>query len=162
MSPTTTSATNVLAIMQQNITIARNISYFLIFSQSFQNTRLARLDPITLSMHRSYSLNSVCSKFISKNQSPNFRSFNFYYKSSKTRNLTSSTLACIRLDHSATHVSLISGLSIGKWVTVSKMLNISLHNFLISHPKYMLWVLKRTVSMRRFLLAPKTYDNTEG
>ena len=26
----------------------------------------------------------------------------------------------------------------------------------------MLWVLKRTVSMRRFLLAPKTYVKTDG
>ena len=30
-------------------------------------------------------------------------------------------------------------------------------NFLISKPKHMLWVLKRTVSMRRFFLALKTY-----
>ena len=30
-------------------------------------------------------------------------------------------------------------------------------NFLISQPKYMLCVLKRTVSMRRFFWAPKTY-----
>ena len=29
--------------------------------------------------------------------------------------------------------------------------------FLISQPKHMLWVLKRTVSMRRFFCAPKTY-----
>ena len=29
--------------------------------------------------------------------------------------------------------------------------------FLISQPKHMLWVLKRTVSMRRFFWAPKTY-----
>ena len=28
-------------------------------------------------------------------------------------------------------------------------------NFLISKPKHMLWVLKRTVSMRRFFWAPK-------
>ena len=30
-------------------------------------------------------------------------------------------------------------------------------NFLISEPKHMLWVLKRTVSMRQFFWAPKTY-----
>ena len=35
-------------------------------------------------------------------------------------------------------------------------------NFLISQPKHMLWVLKRTVSMRRFFLAPKTYVQTNG
>ena len=29
--------------------------------------------------------------------------------------------------------------------------------FLISHSKHMLWVLKRTVSMRRFFRAPKTH-----
>ena len=29
--------------------------------------------------------------------------------------------------------------------------------FLISQPKHMLWVLKRTVSMRRFFCAPKIY-----
>ena len=29
--------------------------------------------------------------------------------------------------------------------------------FFISHPKHMLWVLKRTVSMRRFFRAPKTH-----
>ena len=29
--------------------------------------------------------------------------------------------------------------------------------FLISQPKHMLWVLKRTVSMRRFFWAPKTH-----
>ena len=35
-------------------------------------------------------------------------------------------------------------------------------NFLISQPKYMLWVLKRTLSLRRFFLAPKTYVQTDG
>ena len=30
-------------------------------------------------------------------------------------------------------------------------------NFLSSNTKHMLWVLKRTVSMRQFLWAPKTY-----
>ena len=29
--------------------------------------------------------------------------------------------------------------------------------FLITQPKHMLWVLKRTVSMRRFFWAPKTH-----
>ena len=32
-------------------------------------------------------------------------------------------------------------------------------NFLISQPKHMLWVLKRTISMRRFFWAPKTCSN---
>ena len=32
-------------------------------------------------------------------------------------------------------------------------------NILISQPNHMLWVLKRTVSMRRFFWAPKTYVN---
>ena len=31
--------------------------------------------------------------------------------------------------------------------------------FFISHPKYMVWVLKRTVSVRRFFWAPKTCLN---
>ena len=35
-------------------------------------------------------------------------------------------------------------------------------NFLISQPKHMLWVLKRTVAMRRFFWAPKTYVKTDG
>ena len=35
-------------------------------------------------------------------------------------------------------------------------------NFLISQPKHMLWVLKRTVSMRRFFGAPITYFQTDG
>ena len=35
-------------------------------------------------------------------------------------------------------------------------------NFLIFQPKHMLWVLKRTVSKRRFFLAPKTYVKTDG
>ena len=35
-------------------------------------------------------------------------------------------------------------------------------NFLISKPKHMLWVLKRTVSMRRFFWAPKTYVKADG
>ena len=36
------------------------------------------------------------------------------------------------------------------------------YNSLISQPKHMLRVLKRTVSMRRFFWAPKTYDKTDG
>ena len=36
------------------------------------------------------------------------------------------------------------------------------NNFLISQPKHMLWVLKRTVSMRRFCWAPKTYAKKYG
>ena len=32
----------------------------------------------------------------------------------------------------------------------------------ISLPKHMLWVLKRTVSMRQFFSAPKTYVKTDG
>ena len=35
------------------------------------------------------------------------------------------------------------------------------NNFLISQPNYMLWVIKRTVSMRRFW-APQTYVETDG
>ena len=35
-------------------------------------------------------------------------------------------------------------------------------NFLISQPKHMLWVLKRTVSMRQFFWAPITYVQTDG
>ena len=35
-------------------------------------------------------------------------------------------------------------------------------DFLISEPKHMLWVLKRTVSMRRFFCAPQTYVQTDG
>ena len=35
-------------------------------------------------------------------------------------------------------------------------------NFLISQPKHMLWELKRTVSLRRFFWAPKTYVKTDG
>ena len=35
-------------------------------------------------------------------------------------------------------------------------------NFLISKPKHMLWVLKRTVSMRRFFWAPKTFVKIDG
>ena len=34
--------------------------------------------------------------------------------------------------------------------------------FFISQPKLMLWVLRRTVSMRRFFWAPKTYAKTDG
>ena len=36
------------------------------------------------------------------------------------------------------------------------------NNFLISQPKHMLWVLKRTVSMRLFFLAPKTHAKNYG
>ena len=36
------------------------------------------------------------------------------------------------------------------------------NNFLISQPKHMLWVLKRTISMRRFFWAPKTYAKNYG
>ena len=36
------------------------------------------------------------------------------------------------------------------------------NNFLISQPTHVLWVLKRTVSMRRFFGAPKTYVKTDG
>ena len=36
------------------------------------------------------------------------------------------------------------------------------YNFIVSQPKHMLWVLKRTVSMKRFLWAPKTYVKTDG
>ena len=32
----------------------------------------------------------------------------------------------------------------------------------ISQPKHMLWVLKRSVSMRRFFCAPKTYAKIMG
>ena len=35
-------------------------------------------------------------------------------------------------------------------------------NFLIYQPKHMFWVFKRTVSMRRFFWAPKTYVKTDG
>ena len=34
--------------------------------------------------------------------------------------------------------------------------------FFISHPKHMLWVLKRTVSMRLFFRAPKTHVLIDG
>ena len=34
--------------------------------------------------------------------------------------------------------------------------------FLIFHSKHMLWVLKRTVSMRRFFRAPQTNVNSGG
>ena len=34
--------------------------------------------------------------------------------------------------------------------------------FFVSEPKQMLWVLKRTVSMRRFFCAPKTYAKIDG
>ena len=34
--------------------------------------------------------------------------------------------------------------------------------FFISHPKHMLWVLKRTVSMRQFVWAPKTHVQING
>ena len=49
--------------------------------------------------------------------------------------------------------------------TVSRPLDKSAYqkeNFLISHPKHMLWVLKRTVSVRRFFRAPKTYAKNHG
>ena len=36
------------------------------------------------------------------------------------------------------------------------------NNFLISQPKHLFLVLKRTVSMRRFFLAPKTSIQTDG
>ena len=36
------------------------------------------------------------------------------------------------------------------------------NNFLIFQPKHMLWVLKRTVSMRRFFWAPNTYAKIYG
>ena len=35
-------------------------------------------------------------------------------------------------------------------------------NFLISQPKHMLLVLRRTASMRQFFWAPKTYDKIDG
>ena len=35
-------------------------------------------------------------------------------------------------------------------------------NFLISQPKHMLWVFKRTVSLRWFFLAPKAYVKIDG
>ena len=35
------------------------------------------------------------------------------------------------------------------------------NNFLISQPKHMLWVLQRTISMRRFFCSPKTYVKTD-
>ena len=35
-------------------------------------------------------------------------------------------------------------------------------NFLVYPPKHTLWVLKRTISMRRFFWAPKTYVKTDG
>ena len=35
-------------------------------------------------------------------------------------------------------------------------------NFLLSQPKHMLWVLKRTVSVRRFFWAAKKYVKTDG
>ena len=35
-------------------------------------------------------------------------------------------------------------------------------DFLITQPEHMLWILKRTVSMRRFFLASKTYVKTDG
>ena len=35
------------------------------------------------------------------------------------------------------------------------------NNFLIAQPKHMLWVLKRTFSMRQFFWAPKTYAKTD-
>ena len=34
--------------------------------------------------------------------------------------------------------------------------------YLISQPKHMLWALKRTISMRLFFCAPKTYVLTDG
>ena len=35
-------------------------------------------------------------------------------------------------------------------------------SFLISQPKHMLWVIKRTASMRRFFWALKTYVKIDG
>ena len=35
-------------------------------------------------------------------------------------------------------------------------------NFLIFQPKHILWVLKRTVSVKRFFWAPKTYAKIMG
>ena len=36
------------------------------------------------------------------------------------------------------------------------------NSFPISQPKHMLWVLKRTVSMKLFFWAPKTWVKTDG
>ena len=36
----------------------------------------------------------------------------------------------------------------------------SVKSSIISQPQHMLWVLKRTVSMRRFFCTPKTYVQT--
>ena len=35
-------------------------------------------------------------------------------------------------------------------------------NFLVSQPKHMLWVLKRTVTMRRFFYHPQKSAKTDG
>ena len=36
------------------------------------------------------------------------------------------------------------------------------NDFLISQPKHTLWVVKRTVSLRQFFWAPKTYVQADG
>ena len=43
-----------------------------------------------------------------------------------------------------------------------KLLCVMKFYFLISQPKHMLWVHKRTVSMRQFFWAPRTYVKVEG
>ena len=40
--------------------------------------------------------------------------------------------------------------------------DIRVSNDFFSQRKHMLWVLQRTVSMRRFFLAPKTYVKVDG
>ena len=44
-------------------------------------------------------------------------------------------------------------------MTVIEMIHVPscIKNNIITQPKHMLWVLKRTVSMRRFFGAPETY-----
>ena len=51
------------------------------------------------------------------------------------------------------------------WIDILRPLVKSVYqknNFLISQPKHLLGVLKRTVSMRRFFWTPKTYVETDG
>ena len=67
----------------------------------------------------------------------------------------------LHIDHKIKEMVLCAFRSEPAWGPLKRVSNWKLL-FLIFHPKHMLWVLKRTVSMRRFFWAPKTHVQTDG
>ena len=106
-------------------------------------------------------------KLIDKTQFSFLFGFNpFYFRVSLTGALASSDTTKCKIPGSAMFAvnPLYTGKPLNGYFTNSRPLVkecVPNHNFLISQSKHTLWVLNRTISLRWFLRAPKTYVKTD-